>query len=72
MPSFNFTKKTLRYAASDETVLDKAAMLIEAMRDYDPAAKQDATSAPTYLKHLQGHVTKQRTPAIKPDADDNK
>ncbi len=72
MPSLDLTNRTLRYAASDATVLDKAATLLKAMADYDPDAKQDATSAVTYIGHLQKLVAKKRTPAIKPDADDNK
>lgn len=72
MPSFDLTKKTLRYAASDETALEKAFTLVRAMADFDPAAKQDAASAMTYLGHLQKHVAAKRKPAITPDCDDNK
>ncbi len=56
----------MRYAAADETILAKAAALLKVMAEYDPEAKQDATSAVTYLGHLQKHVAKKRTPAVPP------
>jgi hypothetical protein len=65
LPSFNLSTKSLRYCASDETALDKATALIKAMSEYDPAAKQDATSALTYLGHLSKHVAAQRKPEPK-------
>jgi hypothetical protein len=58
MPSFDLTNKTLRYAASDQTALDKAATLLTAMAEYDATAKQDENTAlvsiRALLKHVQG------------------
>lgn len=60
MPSFDLAKKTLRYAASDETALDKATTLLSAIAEYDPAAKQDATTALNALQHVTKHVAGKR------------
>jgi hypothetical protein len=63
MPAFDLSKKTLRYAASDETALDKAVTLLGAMAEYDAAAKQDANTGLVALKALQKHVSAKRNPA---------
>ncbi len=63
MPSFDLANKSLKYAASDLTLIEKVATLMTAMADYDPAAKQDATTALTSLRALRTHVAGKRKPA---------
>lgn len=65
MPSLNLANKSLRYAASDETALDKAASLLAVIAEYDPVAKMDATTALTAIKHVTEHVAAKRKPAPK-------
>lgn len=60
MPSLNLTNKTVRYAATDESAIDKALALMAVVAEYDPAAKQDATTAQTALKHVLDHVKRKR------------
>lgn len=60
MPSLNITTTKLRYAASDQTALQKAAALLEAIAKYDEAIKQDATTALNAVKHVLEHVAKER------------
>jgi hypothetical protein len=63
MPSLNLANKSLRYAASDETALDKAASLLAVIAEYDPVAALDATTALNALKHVIEHVAAKRKPA---------
>jgi hypothetical protein len=60
MPSLNLSTKSLRYAAADETVLDKAVTLLAEIREYDQDAKQDAQTGLVSLRHLQQHVKGRR------------
>lgn len=60
MPSLNITTTKLRYAASDQTALQKVAALLEAIAKYDEAIKQDATTALNAVNHVLEHVSKER------------
>lgn len=60
MPSLSLTDKKLRYAAADLTALDKAAVLLALVAQYDPDAKQDATTANNALQHVITHVARRR------------
>jgi hypothetical protein len=62
MPSLNLTNKQLRYTAADLTAIDRALALLLAMADFDPQAKQDATTAMTALTHLRKLVADSRGP----------
>lgn len=53
MPSFSLTKKTLSYGIADEATIERAVTLLSVMAEYDPAAKQDAGTGLTALKHLR-------------------
>ena len=72
MPSLNLKTKTLRYAKADETVIESCLTLLNAIVEYDAAAKMDGTTARGALMHVKKHIEKQRTPAVKSDADDSK
>lgn len=56
-------EKKLKYTAADERALSTAVGIIGAIAEHDEAAKQDATSAATYLKHVLDHVKRKRKPA---------
>lgn len=60
MPSLNLSTKTLRYAAADETVIEKAVTLASLMAEYDADTKQDAVTAVNALLHLKKRVDAQR------------
>jgi len=44
MPSFDLAKKTLKYAASDCTAIDKAVALLTAMADVPSGSPSQATA----------------------------